>query len=111
VAVYTATVSRSKPEGLSREVIDAVLAADISKAPVMVGVAVGTQAYVVARVLKSEPREVPPGGDGPLVAQVGQAWAQAESDAYLAALKKRYKAEVKPDVVAQVMGAASASAP
>jgi peptidyl-prolyl cis-trans isomerase D len=107
----TATVSRSKPEGLSREVIDAVLAADISKAPVMVGVAVGTQAYVVARVLKSEPREVPPGGDGPLVAQVGQAWAQAESDAYLAALKKRYKAEVKPDVVAQVMGAASASAP
>jgi peptidyl-prolyl cis-trans isomerase D len=62
----------------------------------------------VARVLKVLPREPLPGGDAPLSAQVGQAWAAAESEAYLAALKKRHKAELKPAVVAQVLRAASA---
>lgn len=104
----TATVSRAQPQGLPREVIDAVLRADVAKGPADIGVDVGRQGYVVARVLKVLPREPLPGGDAPLLAQIGQAWATAEGDAYLAALKKRYKAELVPAVVAQVARAASA---
>lgn len=103
-----ATVGRSQAQGLPRSVIDAVLRADIGKGPAVIGVDAGEQGYVVARVLKVQPREAIPGGDEPLKAQVTQAWATAESEAYLSSLKKRYKAELKPDVVAQVMRGASA---
>jgi peptidyl-prolyl cis-trans isomerase D len=103
-----ATVSRSQPQGLPRPVLDAILKADISKGPTTVGVDAGDLGYVVARVLKVQPREATPGGDAPLRAQVAQAWSTAETEAYLAALKLRYKAKVKPDVVAQVMQSASA---
>ena len=72
------------------------------------GVDAAEQGYVVARVIKVQPREVPPGGDAPLRAQVNQAWTTAETEAYLAALKQRYHAKVKPDVVDQVMRGASA---
>ena len=88
--------------------IDAALRADLSKGPVVVGEDLGAQGYVVMRVLKLLPREPLPGGDGPLTAQVAQAWAAVESEAYLEALKKRFKAQVKPDVVAQVLRGASA---
>jgi peptidyl-prolyl cis-trans isomerase D len=104
----TATVSRSQPQGLPRMVIDDVLKADLGKGPVTIGVDAADQGFVVVRVVKIEPREPMPGGDGPLKAQVSQAWAAAEADAYLAALKTRFKARVKPDVVAQVMRGASA---
>ena len=103
-----ATVSRSQPQGLPRPVLDAILKADLTKGAATVGVDAGELGYVVARVLKVQPREATPGGDEPLRAQVAQAWATAETDAYLAALKQRYKAKVKPDVVAQVMKGASA---
>jgi peptidyl-prolyl cis-trans isomerase D len=104
----TATVSRMQAQQLPRQVIDAVLRADLGKGPAVVGVDVGDQGYVVVRVLKIQPRELPPGGEAPLRAQVGQAWAAAETEAYVAALKKRYKAEIKNDVVEQVMRSASA---
>lgn len=104
----SATVSRAQMQGLPREVVDAVLRADMAKGPAVVGVDLGNQGYVVARVTKVLPRDPVPGGDAPLQAQIGQAWAAAESDAYLAALKKRYKAELVPAVVAQVAGSASA---
>jgi peptidyl-prolyl cis-trans isomerase D len=51
---------------------------------------------VVVRVRKVLPREPARGGDAPLHSQYAQAWAAAEAEAYLSALKKRYKAEVKP---------------
>ena len=105
----SATVSRAQPQGLPRPVLDAVLQADVEKGPAVLGVDVGNQGYVVARVTKVLPREPLPGGDAPLQGQIGQAWATAESEAYLAALKKRFKAEVVPDVVNRV--ARSASAP
>jgi peptidyl-prolyl cis-trans isomerase D len=107
----TATVSRVQPQNLPRAVIDAVLRADLAKGPVAVGVDAGEQGYVVARVLKLQPREQPPGGDAPLKSQVDQAWAAAETEAYLDALKKRFKAEIKTEVVQQVMQAASAATP
>ena len=103
----TKVVSRVKGEGLPRQVLEAALRADASKLPAVVGVDLKDQGYVVLRVKQLLPREEVPGGDEALRAQFSQAWARAEGDAYLAALKKRFKAEVKADV-ATLPDAASA---
>ena len=107
----TAVVSRSAPQGLPRPVIDAVLRADVGKLPATLGVDLGDQGYIVARVTQVLPREAAPGGDDSLRSQYAQAFAAAETDAYLDALKKRYKVDVKQDVVAQAARAASAANP
>ena len=99
-------LSRMQAQGAPRNVIDAVLRADSSKLPVVTGVDLGPQGYVVLRVSKVIPREVPVGGDAPLQAQYTQAWAAAESLAYQEALKKRFKAEVKTAAVAEAASAA-----
>ena len=100
------TLSRTQAQGAPRSIIDAVLRADSSKLPVVTGVDLGPQGYVVLRVSKVIPREVPAGGDAPLQAQYTQAWAAAESLAYQEALKKRFKAEVKTAAVAEAASAA-----
>ena len=100
------TLSRTQAQGAPRSVIDAVLRADSSKLPVVTGVDLGPQGYVVLRVSKVIPREVSAGGDTPLQAQYTQAWAAAESLAYQEALKKRFKAEVKTAAVAEAASAA-----
>ncbi len=105
----TLTVARDKPQGLNKAMLDAVLAADPGKLPNTFGLDLGDQGYVVLRVTQVLPRESLPGGDVQLTAQYAQAWAAAEADAYVEALKKRYKAEIKPAADA-VTGAASAAA-
>lgn len=105
----TRVVSRVKPEGLPRQVLEAALRADAAKLPAVMGVDLKDQGYVLLRVSQVLPREAAPGGDDALRSQFGQAWARAESEAYLAALKKRFKAEVKADV-AKLPEAASAPA-
>ena len=90
------TVSRGQAQGIPRPLLDAALRADASKLPALEAVDLGPQGFAVLRVMQVLPREVPPGGDEPLREQVAQAWAAAEADAYIAALKKRYKAEIKP---------------
>lgn len=100
------TLSRTQAQGAPRSIIDAVLRADATKLPVVTGVDLGAQGYVVLRVTKVLPRELPPGGDAPLQAQYTQAWAAAESLAYQEALKKRFKAEIKTAAVAEAASAA-----
>ena len=102
----TLTLSRTQAQGAPRGVIDAVMRADASKLPVVTGVDLGAQGYVVLRVTKVVPREIPPGGDAPLQSQYTQAWAAAESLAYQEALKKRFKAEIKTAAVAEAASAA-----
>lgn len=104
----TLVLSRAKTEGQPREVVDAVLLADSTKLPQAFGVALPGQGYVVARVTKLLPREAQPGADEVLNNQYAQAFAAAESEAYLLALKARHKAQVKGPVGA---AAAAASAP
>ncbi len=101
------TVSRPQSQGLPQALLDAALKADPSKLPVVNSVDLGAQGFVVMRVMQVLPRELPPGGDEPLRQQYAQAWATAEADAYLGALKKRFKAEVKPaaDVVVEAASA------
>ncbi len=106
----TLTVSRMQPQGLPREALEAVLKADAAKLPVVLGQDIGEPGYLVLRVTQVLARETPPGGDAPLLQQYSQAWAAAESQAYLASLKKRFKAEVKDSALAAAT-AASAPAP
>lgn len=106
----TVTVSRAQAQGQPRQLVDAVLRADAAKLPAVVGVDLGEQGYIVAKVTQVLARDATPGGDAPLQQQYTQAWANAETQAYLAALKKRHKAEIKEAVVAAA-AAASAAAP
>ncbi len=93
----TATVSRAQPQGVPKAVLDAALRADADKLPRLTGVELSEGGFVVLRVSAVLPRETVPGGEATLSQQYTQAWAAAETDAYLSALKRRYKAEVRSE--------------
>lgn len=90
----TLTVSRPQPQGLPPPVLEAALGADASQLPAVAGVDLGAQGYVVLRVTQVLPRDPSPDGDEALRLQYAQAWAAAEADAYLGALRKRFKADI-----------------
>ncbi len=90
------TVSRGQPQGLPRAIVDAALRVDAGKLPATSGVDLGEQGYAVLRIVKVLPREAVPGGDAPMRAQLAQLVTRAEVQAYEAALKRRYKVEIKP---------------
>jgi peptidyl-prolyl cis-trans isomerase D len=101
-----AVIGRIGSQGMPRSLIDAVLAADAGKLPAPVGVDLGAQGYIVAKVTQVLPRDPSLGNEQAMQSQYAQAIASAEMQAYYAALKTRYKAEIKPRVAA-----ASASSP
>jgi peptidyl-prolyl cis-trans isomerase D len=103
-------LSRGQSQGAPKPVLDAVLRADAGKLPALAGVDLGEQGYVVLRVTKVLEREPMPGGDGPLRQQYAQAWGAAETEAYLAALKKRFKVDIKAEALATTDAAASSPA-
>lgn len=88
-------VSRAAAAGLPRKVLDAVLSADAVKLPVYVGADGGDGSYVLARINKLLPRDPAVIDDKRAAQQYAQAWSAAESQAYYAALKQRFKTEVK----------------
>ncbi|NCT85707.1 MAG: peptidyl-prolyl cis-trans isomerase [Comamonadaceae bacterium] len=99
------TVSRAKPQGLTRAQLEAVLGADASKLPAALGVAADDGSYVVVRINQLQPRDATVIDDKTAAQQYAAAWARAEGQAYLAALKSQYKASIK---VASPASAASA---
>jgi len=99
------TVSRAKPMNLTRAQLEAVLGADAAKLPAAVGVAADDGSYVVVRINQLQPRDPAVIDDKRATQQYASAWARAESQAYLAALKSQYKAVIK---VAAPASAASA---
>jgi peptidyl-prolyl cis-trans isomerase D len=89
-------VSRDQPQDLPGPVLDAVLRADPAKLPALVGVDLGAQGYIVARVNKRMEREAA----APQVleqdrAQYAKWWTQAENQAYYKLLKERFNAQIK----------------
>lgn len=91
-----AMVSRVDPGKLPRPVVDAVLRADTTSLPAIVGVDLGAQGYAVARINKVVPRDAPAEANARQDRQqYVQAWANAEALAYYEMLKQRYKAEIK----------------
>ena len=103
-------VSRARPENLPRTALEGVLAANADKLPAVVGVALPGQGYIVARIDRVLPSDLKPEEIQPLQAQVGQAWARAEAEAYYMALSSRYKVE-KKGAAAAAAKAASAALP
>jgi peptidyl-prolyl cis-trans isomerase D len=91
----TVTVSRDQTQAQPQALVDAVLRADPAHLPAWVGVDLGAQGYVVARVNKLVPRDA---SSAQQVAQsrqqLTQLWGQAETQAYLAHLKQQLKAEI-----------------
>jgi peptidyl-prolyl cis-trans isomerase D len=103
-------VSRNKAENQPRALVDAVMRAKADKLPTWVGVSLGSEGFAVARVQKVLPADpLAAGGGDPqrLRSQYAQLWANAESNAYLGALRERFKAKVSAKATA---GDAAASA-
>ncbi|RZL36358.1 MAG: hypothetical protein EOP35_11170 [Rubrivivax sp.] len=100
-----AVVSRAKPEKLTRAQLEAVLGADAAKLPTALGLPADDGSYVVVRINQLLPRDAAVIDDKRAVQQYASAWARAEGQAYLAALKSQHKAVIK---VAAPASAASA---
>ena len=104
-------VSRSKPTGdLPRAVVDAALKAPADPAPAWTGVDLGEQGYAVVKINKVLPRDPAVADAARSQAQYAQAWAAAESQAYYAALKDRYKVQITGDAKATAAADRAASA-
>jgi len=103
------TVSRAQAKDLPRPVVDAVLRADASKLPAVVGVDLGEQGYTVVRINKVLGRDPVAADAARAQAQYAQTWGDAETQAYYAALKSRFKVEVKVGGVAAESAASAAS--
>lgn len=101
-------VSRAQPGDLSRNALEAVLAADATKLPAVVGLSLPGEGYLVARIDKLLPRDIQPAENEALKGQYAQAWARAEAEAYYRALSTRYKAVKKADPVAAAAAASVA---
>lgn len=89
-------VSRTQPQGLPRKVVDAILQTPVVALPAALGVDLGDEGYVVARVTKVLPAEGAEAAVAAIAPQLAQAWGAAEAAAYYETLKKRLKVEIKP---------------
>jgi peptidyl-prolyl cis-trans isomerase D len=89
--------------------IDAVLRAPASKLPAWVGVDLGAQGYLVAKISKVLPAAEALTKDAARVnAQYSQVWSAAEDQAYYDALRTRYKASIKDKSLAAAAAASEA---
>ena len=88
-------VSRAHSEGLSPKLVEAILAAPAAALPAHVGVDLGREGYVVARVLRVVGRDPVAADPVAARAQYEKALAEAETQAYYESLKKRFKVEIK----------------
>ncbi len=88
------TVSREQSRTLPRSLIEAVMSAPANSLPAWTGVDFGDQGYAVVRIDKLLPRDPSQEDRQQLQQQYAQLWGAAEAEAYYAALRKRYKAEV-----------------
>lgn len=102
-------VSRAQTHDLPREAIDAILKAPTDKLPTFVGVDLGDAGYDVVKVTKVLGRDPVAADAKGAQQQYGQAWADAEAQAYYAALKTRFNVEVKPEALAATPADGAAS--
>jgi peptidyl-prolyl cis-trans isomerase D len=93
-------VSRAQPRDLPRPLLDAALKASVAKLPAFVGVPLGDQGYAIAKILKTAGRDPVVADPTKSMAQYAQVWAEAEAQAYFAALKSRFKVSVNEAALA-----------
>ncbi len=95
--------SRAQGGNSPSAVVDAVLRAPSNSLPAASGVDLGAEGYAVVRVVKVIGRDPVASDASRVAAQYAQVWGAAEAAAYYAALKTRFKAQVKsPPVAANV---------
>ena len=94
-------VSRLQIQELGKATTLAIMGVDPKKLPSFVGIDLGADGYAVAKVLQVIGRD-------PIVAdaaqaknQYQQAWADAEAQAYLGALKERFKVQIDAKATAK----------
>lgn len=88
-------VSRDQTQGQAQKLVDAVLRADPSVMPSLLGIDLGPQGYVVARVNKLVPREEPAGHQkAQTLEQFTRLLASAEAAAYMAHLRSQFKVQI-----------------
>jgi peptidyl-prolyl cis-trans isomerase D len=88
-------VSRNQPQNLPRPALDAVMRADAAKLPAVLGVDLGEQGYLVARVVKVEPPALAGDELKQLQGLYANAWSAAEQQAYYNTLRDRLDVEIK----------------
>ncbi|WP_372525025.1 SurA N-terminal domain-containing protein [Piscinibacter sp.] len=102
-------VSRAQAKDLPRAIVDAVLRVDTGTLPAFAGVSLGEQGYAVVRVSKVLGRDPVAADAARAQAQYAQAWGDAETQAYYAALKSRFKVELKEGAVASDAASSAAA--
>ncbi|KWR87976.1 SurA N-terminal domain-containing protein [Cupriavidus sp. IDO] len=96
-----ATVSRTKVEGLEPKAVEAIMRADASKLPAVVGVDLGAGGYAIYRITKlSQPAQANAAQRQADAQQLSQLSGQTELEAYYDSLKARSKVKVLKPVVA-----------
>ncbi|MEO7129342.1 MAG: peptidylprolyl isomerase, partial [Rhodoferax sp.] len=89
-------VSRDQVQNLAGPVVEAILRADTSTLPSLIGVDLGAQGYVVAKIDKVIPREPSTGAAASQERTQFTQWvASAEGLAYYDLLKQRFNATIK----------------
>jgi peptidyl-prolyl cis-trans isomerase D len=96
----TVLVSRAQPRDLPRQLLDAAIKAPVAKLPAFVGVSLGDQGYAIAKIVKTAGRDPVVSDPTKAMAQYAQVWAEAEAQAYFAALKSRFKVTVNEAALA-----------
>jgi peptidyl-prolyl cis-trans isomerase D len=94
------TLSRAQTREQPRALVDAVLQASAATLPGYLGVELGTEGYAVVKLIKVLGRDPAAGDAARAQSQYAQAWGDAESQAYYAALKTRLRVETTPVVAA-----------
>ena len=101
-------LSRASAQNQPRELVDAVLRADVTKLPQWLGVDLGPAGYAVVKLLAVKPVAADAPEMVQLLPRYAQAWGAAEAQAYYNALKTRFKVEVNADAVASAAAASAA---
>lgn len=107
-------LSHGMPSDLPRPIAQAALRTPVDKLPAWATVDLGNnQGWAVVRINKVLPSDVSEENAREAGQQFGQLWAAAETQAYLATLKSRYKAKTDPATESALAASAppAASAP
>ena len=86
-----------------------MLKAPAANLPAIVGVDLGSEGYAVAKIVKVGGRDPAAADASRAQAQYAQSWADAEAQAYYAALRQRFDVQIKAPAAEAVDASASAS--
>lgn len=89
------SVSRPQPQGLPRDLLNAILRAPAASMPAVIGVDLAADGYVVARIDAVKSPDLPAPVKSQWSPQLMQAYSAAESRLYYDLLKDRLKAQIK----------------